>query len=134
MLLWNLQHLMDWIMGFLEYHNRLPTFDDVWVSQPRYPGNHVPHKSYRLLNKLSGKEMGSNLIVILGVFIASLCYKTGTQRPTAGQENEFQRAITCVQYLTDFAPLSQYRSYTDSTIEYMRQYLQRFHASKDVFL
>jgi hypothetical protein len=73
-------------------------------------------------------------MVILGVFTAALRRKTGTQRPTAGQEKEFKRAITCVRYLTDFALLSRYRSHTDSTIGYMRQYLQRFHASKDVFL
>jgi hypothetical protein len=73
-------------------------------------------------------------MVILGVFTAALRRKTGTQRPTAGQEKEFKRAITCVRYLTDFALLSRYRSHTDSTIKYMRQYLQRFHATKDVFL
>jgi len=124
MLLGNLQHLMDWITGFLEYHNRLPAFDDVWSSLPRYPGIHMLHKSYRLLSQLSGKEMQSILIVILGVFTAVLYRKTGTQRPTAGQEQEFKKAITCVRYLTDFALLSRYRSHTDSTIRYMRQYLE----------
>jgi len=134
MLLRNLEHLMDWIVGFLEYHNRLPAFDDVWSSLPRYPSIHVPHKSYRLLSQLSGKEMQSILMVILKVFTAALRLKIGIQRPTAGQEQEFKKAITCVRYLTDFALLSQYRSHTDSTIRYMRQYLQQFHASKNVFL
>jgi len=78
MLLGNLQHLMDWITGFLKYHNRLPAFDDVWSSLPRYPGIHVPHKSYRLLSQLSGKEMRSILMVILGVFTVVLRRKTGT--------------------------------------------------------
>jgi len=124
MLLANLQHLMDWITRFLEYHNRLPAFDDVWSSLPHYPGIHMPHKSYRLLSQLFGKEMRSIPMVILRVFTAGLRRKTGTQRLTSGQEQEFKKAITCVRYLTDFALLSRYRSHTDSTIRYMRQYLE----------
>jgi len=134
MILGNLQHLMEWIKGFLEFHNRVPAFDNIWSSLPRYPGNYVPRKSYRLLSQVSGKEMRSILIVILGVFTATLHRKTDIARPTASQEWEFKRAITCVQYLPDFALLSRYRSHTDSTIGYMREYLQEFHRTKDVFL
>jgi len=68
--------------------------------------NDVPRKSYRLLSQLSGKEMRSILMVILGVFTASLRRKTNVVCPTAGQEQDFRKAITCVQYLTDFALLS----------------------------
>jgi len=125
---------MEWIKGFLEFHNRLPAFDNVWSSLPRYPGNYVPRKSCRLLSQVSGKEMRSILIVILGVFTAALRRKTHTARPTASQEREFKRAITCVRYLTDFALLSQYWSQSYSTIGYMREYLQEFHRTKDVFL
>jgi len=73
-------------------------------------------------------------MVILGVMTAALRRKTDTARPTASQEREFKRAITCVRYLTDFALLSRYRSHTDSIIGYMRDYLQEFHRTKDVFL
>jgi len=134
MILGNLQNLMEWIKGFLEFHNRLPAFDNIWSSLPHYPGNDVRRKSYRLLSQVSGKEMRSILIVILSVFTAALRHKTYTQRPTASQEREFKRAITCVRYLPDFALLSRYRSHTDITIGYMRQYLQEFHPTKDVFL
>jgi len=134
MILGNLQHLMEWIKGFLEFHNRLPAFDNIWSSLPPYPGNYMPHKSYRLFCQLSGKEMRSILMVILSVLTAALRRKTDTQRPTTSQEWEFKRAITCVRYLTDFALLSWYRSHTDSTIGYMQEYLQEFHCTKDVFL
>ena len=73
-------------------------------------------------------------MVILGVFTASLCRKTNVVRPTTGQEQDFRKAITCVQYLTDLALLSRYRSHMDSTIGYMEEYLQQFHKTKDVFL
>ncbi|KAF8415030.1 hypothetical protein EV426DRAFT_579132 [Tirmania nivea] len=92
MLLENLQHLMDWIKGFLESHNRLLAFDNIWSSLPRYSGNHVPRKSYRLLSQLFGKEMRSILRVILGVFTASLCCKTDTARLTAALGARFQES------------------------------------------
>jgi len=133
-LLGNLQHLLDWIKGFLESHDRLNAFDSIWSSMAPYPGNYVPWKSYRLLSQVSGKEMRSILMVILGVFIASLHRKTNVVCPIAGQEQDFRKAITCVWYLIDFVLLSRYRSHTNSTIRYMEEYLQQFHKTKDVFL
>jgi len=133
-LLGNLQHLLDWIKGFLDRHDRLSTFDSIWSSIVPYPGSYVPRKSSRLLSQVSGKEMRVILMIILGVFTASLCQKTNTPYPTAGQDQDFRKAITCVWYLTDFPLLSQYRSHTDSTIGYMQEYLRQFHKTKDVFL
>jgi len=134
MILGNLQHLMEWIKGFLEFYNRLPAFDNIWSSLSHYPGNYVPRKSYTFLSQVPSQEMRSILIVILSVFTAALHHKTDTQRPTASQEWEFKRAIACVWYLTDFVLLSQYRIHTDSTIGCMRENLQEFHCTKDVFL
>jgi len=133
-LLWNLPHLLDWIKGFLESHDRLNAFDSIWSSMAPYPGNYVSRKSYWLLSQVSGKEMRSILMVILGVCTASLRRKTNAVRPTAGQEQDFRKAITCMPYLTDFVLLSQYRSHTDSTTRYMEEYLQQFHKTKDMFL
>ena len=47
---------------------------------------------------------------------------------------EFKKAITCVQYLTDFGLIVRYASHTESTINYMHNYLRRFHETKRVFL
>jgi len=47
---------------------------------------------------------------------------------------EFKKAITCVRYLTDFGLIAQYASHTKSTINYMLNYLQRFHETKEVFM
>jgi len=134
MILGKPQHLIEWIKGILEFHNRLPAFDNICSSLPRYHGNYLLRKSYRLLSQVSGKEMRSILMVNLGVFTAALLRKTDTARPTASQEWEFKRAITCVRYLTDFALLSRYRSHTNSIIGYLREYQQEFHRTKDVFL
>jgi len=61
-----------------------------------HPGCYVPRKSYRLLSQVSSKEMQSILIIILEVFTAALHQKTNTPRSTAGQEQDFRKAITCV--------------------------------------
>jgi len=37
-LLGNLQHLLDWIKGFLESHDRLNVFDSIWSSMTPYLG------------------------------------------------------------------------------------------------
>ena len=78
------------------------------------------------------------LKIILAVFTASLRTNTDTNtdttRPTAAQQREFKKAIECVRYWTDFALLSRYQSHSESTVQYMRDYLQRFHDTKDVFL
>ena len=107
-LLGNLQHLLDWIKGFLDSHIRLSAFDSIWSSMAPYPVSYVLWKSYWLLSQISGKEMRSILMIILGVFTASLRQKRNMPRPTARQEQDFGKGITCVQYLTDFALLSQY--------------------------
>jgi len=74
------------------------------------------------------------LWVLLGVFTAALRRKTGVQALTGGQQQEFKRAILFVRYIPDFALIARYQSHTDSTVQYMRTYLQRFHETKRVFL
>ena len=133
-LLGNLEHLMNWIIGFLEVNGRLYAFDDIWRMTPSYPGNRLPQKPYRQLTQIAGKEMRAILKIILAVFTASPRRNTDTTRPTATQQREFKNAIECVRYLTDFSLLSRYRSHRESTVQYMRDYLQRFHDTKDVFL
>ena len=54
--------------------------------------------------------------------------------PTEGQKQEFQKAILAIKYLMDFSLLVYYWSHTDSTINYISIYLQKFHEYKDVFL
>ena len=41
-LLCNLEHMMNWIIGFLKVNGRLHAFDDIWRMTPSYPGNNLP--------------------------------------------------------------------------------------------
>ena len=126
--------MMNWIIGFLEVNGRLHAFDDIWRMTSSYPGNDLPQKPYRQLTQIAGKEIRAILKIILAVFIASLRTNTDTTRPTAAQQLEFKKVIECVRYLTDFALLWRYQSHSESTVQYMRDYLQQFHDTKDVFL
>jgi len=128
------EYLMDWIEGFRTVHNRLNAFDDIWAQMPAYPGNHVPHKPYRSLSQVQGKEMRAILRVLLAVFMAALHRKTNVPQVTGGQQQEFKKAILCVRYITDFGLIARYHSHTDSIVKYMRTYLRKFYESKDVFL
>ena len=129
-----LDHLMDWIQGFLEHHERILAFDYVWRRLPPYPGFSVPTKAYRVVSQWSGKEMRNFGKVILGAFTAALRRTTNQARPTWAQLQEFNKAIRCERNITDFCLLTQNPSHTDQTISYLQKYLRVFHETKDVFL
>ncbi|KAF8473800.1 hypothetical protein BDZ91DRAFT_845281 [Kalaharituber pfeilii] len=127
-------HMMKWIQAFLEKHDRLVPFDYVWKRLPVYPGFHPPRKAYRSVSQWSGKEMRCIGKVVLGAFAAALRRTANQPRLTGGQKQDFDKAISCIRYLTDFMLMAQYRSHTASTIAYMEKYLRKFHEHKDVFL
>ena len=125
---------MNWIIGFLEVYGRLYVFHDIWKMPTFYPRNHLPQMPYRQLAQIQSKEMRAILKIILAIFTASTRTNTDTKRPTAIQQREFKKAIECVRYLTDFVLLVRYLSHRKCTFQYMQDYLQRFHDTKDVFL
>ena len=122
------KHMMDWVQGFLKKHARLQAFDDAWKALPPYPGFFVPKKAYRAVTQWQGKEMRNLGRCLLGVLAVAL------RQPDSTQVLPFRRALTCVRSLLDFSMIAQYRSHTPETIDYMEQYLDRFHATKDIFL
>ena len=95
-LLGNLEHMMNWIIRFLEVNGRLHASDDIWRMTSSYPGNNLPQKAYRQLTQIGGKEMRAILKIISAVCTASLRTNTDTTRPTAAQQHEFKKAIECV--------------------------------------
>ena len=69
-----------------------------------------------------------NLVkVVLPCFAASLCRPNAVERPI------FTQALTCVRSIVDFTLMSQYKSHTDETIQYLEPYLKDFHDHKDIF-
>jgi len=125
---------MDWIQGFLEYHERINAFDYVWRRLPPYSGFSVPTNAYRVVSQWSGKEKRNFAKVILGTFAAALRRNTNQARPTGGQLQEFNKAILCIRSITDFYLMTPYPSHTDQTVSYLQQYLWEFYETKDVFL
>jgi hypothetical protein len=128
------EHMMGWIQGFLEHHDRINAFDYVWRRLPPYPGFSVPSKAYRVVSQWSGKEMRNFGKVILGTFTAALRRNADQKHATPFQIQEFNKAIRCVRSITDFYLMTQYDSHTDQTISYLQEYLRTFHETKNVFL
>ena len=122
------KHMMDWIQGFLKKHSRQQAFDDAWKALPPYPGFFAPKKAYREVTQWQGKEMRNLGRCLLGVLAVAL------RQPDSTQAQHFKRALTCVGSLLDFTMMAQYRSHTDETIQYMENYANRFHETKDIFL
>jgi len=122
------KHMMDWIQGFLKKHSRQQAFDDAWKALPPYPGFLVPNKAYREVTQWQGKEMRNLGCCLLGVLAVAL------RQPDNSQRHSFKRALPCVRSLCDFTIMAQYRSHTAETIQYMEDYAERFHETKDIFL
>jgi len=108
-----LDHLMDWIPGFLKHNERINAFDYVWHQLPHYPGFFAPTKACRVISQWSGKEMRNFGKVIMGTFTAALRRNGNQPRPTGGQLQEFNKAIRCVRSITDFCLMTQYPSHPD---------------------
>ena len=119
-LLNNVEHMMNWIIGFLKVNGTLHTFDDIWRMTTSYPVSNLHQKPYRQLTQIAGKEIKAILKIILAVFIASVPKNTDTTHPTAQQQREFKKAIECVRYLMDFALPSRYQTHSVSIVQYMR--------------
>jgi len=51
------EHLIDWIQGFLEHHDRINAFHYVWRQLPPYSGFTAQTKAYREVSQSSGKDM-----------------------------------------------------------------------------
>jgi hypothetical protein len=122
-----LKHLMEWVQDFLKKHNRLNNFDEAWSSMGAYPGFTVPKKAYRQVSQWQGKEMRNLGRIVLPAFTAAL------RAPTEAQRHSFKAATRCVAALIDFHLLAQYKTHTETTLQYMQDALDSFHREKDIF-
>ena len=122
-------HLMKWVVSFLKKHNRLGSFDKVWMLLPPYPGFSPPNKEYSRVLQWQGKEM-RNLVKVLVP-----CLAAALRRPNATEHIPFDTALKCVRSIVDFTLMAhwQYRSHLEETLQYMSDFLGDFHRYKDIF-
>ncbi|KAF8534348.1 hypothetical protein BDD12DRAFT_706774, partial [Trichophaea hybrida] len=120
-------HLMTWIEGFLQRHGKATVFDQIWSNIPPYPDFYHPGKAYRQVTQWSGKEMRNFGRIIYPAFAAAL------HNPLPRQRVVFRKALACVRSLVYWSLVVQYRIQTTETLNYLADYLEEFHATKDVF-
>jgi len=65
---------------------------------------------------------------LLGVLTVAL------RQPDNSQIHSFKGVLTCARSLCDFTMIAQYRSHTAKTIQYMEDYAECFHETKDIFV
>jgi len=119
---------MDWIEGSLKKHARLQAFDHTWKVLPPYLRFFVPKKAYHEVTQWQLKEIRNLERCRLRVLAVALLQQDRQQ------VLPFKHALDCVRALVDFNMMAQYQSHTPETIAYMKEYLDRFHRMKDIFL
>src|SRR5437588_7908292 len=92
-----------------------------------YPGFTVPKKAYRQVSQWQGKEMRNLGRIVLPAFVEAL------RAPTDAHRHPFRVAIHCVIALVDFHLLAQYKTHTETTLQYMQDSLETFHEEKGIF-
>jgi hypothetical protein len=122
------QHVMSWIDGFLEEHDRMENFEAIWRAIPAYPEFRHPKRGYSQVSQWSGKEMRNFGRILYPAFAAAL------HGPRAGQRKAFSQALACIRGLAYWSLVVQYPTQTAETINYLHDYLQEFHENKKVFL
>ena len=65
---------------------------------------------------------------ILGVLAVAL------RQPQSSQVMPFKHALECIKVLVDSNKMAQYHSHTHETMAYMKDYLGRFHQTKEMVL
>lgn len=94
---------------------------------PAYNNIPAPRRSIFEAEQRTGKALRDTLRQLLPVLVIAL------DRPTAEQHFDFYDCLAAVRYLVDFSLICQYRYHTETSLRYLRQYLDGFHRHKNVF-
>lgn len=121
-------HLMDWMQRFLIKHNRLKQFHEIWCTMTPYKGFRRPTKPFCDVEQWSGSEIKSFVKILVPCLEAALW-----NAQTPHEKREFKAALRCVASIVDFYLMTQYRSHTQETLDWLDRYLQRFHLAKQIF-
>ena len=122
------KHLMNWMIGFLEKHERSDLFNHAWLACTEYQNFRKPTKTFWAVQKWTGFEHRNAGRILLP------CLTVALKSPGPGQIQNFRRALRCVRNFVDFSLLCHFRIHTDRTIAYIHRYLEDFHGASDIFL
>ena len=115
-----IKHLVSWLKMAFGPH-------EIDARCRRMPANHnLRYFSGGItpLSRISGQEHKDICRILLGLIV---------DLPLQGGHSP-ARLICTVRALLDFVYLAQYPSHTDTTLEYLQEAYDKFHANKDIFL
>ena len=122
-----LDHLQKCIFHFMNTHERLNKYNEIWLSVPAYHELTPEHKLYEEVSRWNGKDMNEMSWYLPVVITQSLRGGSPAQRPI------FNHPIECTQALLEFYMYARYTSHDDATLSCMDDVLCRFYTFKDVF-
>lgn len=122
-----LQHLLEWLHGFLKIVNRMELFNRVWLSVPPYQRFSQPKRAYEEVSHWQGKEIREMARFLMGVLYVTL------RRQPDSSRRSMQDCLKATRGLLHFHFYSTYPTHDESTIADMEASLAVFHAHKDVF-
>lgn len=123
-----MKHLMEWLLAFLEKHDRLHVFNQIWKTVPPFHDISPVNKTYSEVSQWQGKEIRIMSRYLLAVFTVSL------RKPKPSQRLPFGKAIHCTRSLLDFIMCSKLPIHNTASLCQMDEFLQEFHKKKEVFL
>jgi len=112
---------------FLESHDWYAAWEAAWLRISLFHGMLALRKAIGQFKQQTRKLMCNAVKYLLLTLFMAL------KDPLKGKAEKFNRALTCVRYLVDFALLTQYKIHTYDTIKLLDTYLEGFHRHKDVF-
>lgn len=118
---------MTWIDGFLQHHRNAAVSDEIWAGIPAYPNICHCGKVNRQIAQCSGKVM-RNFGRLIYPAVAAVLHD-----PLPRHQAVFQRTLTCVRSAVYWSLVLQYRTHTTKTLNYLADYSQEMHATKDIF-
>ena len=118
---------MTWIEGFLQCHGKAAVFDEIWAGIPPYLNVYNCGIANQQISQWSGKEMRDFDRISYRALEAAF------NDPLPRHRAVFWRTLTCVWSLVYWSLVVQCRTHTTETLNYLADYLEEFHATKDVF-
>lgn len=120
-------HLLTVLQPFLYEHRRLGRFEEAWMRVPAFEGISAPKRSLFEEDQRTGKAMRENLRRILPTLVVALA------DPNIQEAFPFYECIAATRYLVDFSLICTYQFHTETSLGYLKTYLEGFHKHKHVF-
>ena len=123
------QHLMNWLIYYLDNHHQTTDWETFLLRTPPYPELQVLRKRYTKVQQWQGKDIRNLTKYLLATLTTIL--KPANQRDYDPND---MKLLLATRKLLEVVFLAQQRYHTDVSLQSLEHTLAEFHQIKDVFL